>query len=156
MVIPSLIWPSVANKEKSARKITRSDCRLLENQTWQTQSSEAGWRPVQPTNLRYQPMRVSWFHYIGHIFKGFTAKAIRDYSESHPLHVSEPQRGLELRFEDPVFGDKIPITQKEFLVHCPGYVGQNTHPPHKTTHRRLELISKPHLRQNTKALGHGL
>jgi hypothetical protein len=67
---------------------------------------------------------------------------MRDFSESHPLRVSEPQRGLELSFEDPVFGDKILITQKEFLVHCPGNVGQNTRPIHKTTHRRLELISQ--------------
>jgi hypothetical protein len=29
-----------------------------------------------------------------------------------------------LSFEDPVFGSKILITQKEFLVHCPGDIGQ--------------------------------
>ena len=43
---------------------------------------------------------------ISHILKGFTAKAMRDFSVCHPLRVSEPQRGLELRLEDPVFSDK--------------------------------------------------
>ena len=44
---------------------------------------------------------------ISHILKGFTAKAMRDFSECHSLRVSEPQRGFELSFEDPVFGSKI-------------------------------------------------
>jgi len=39
-----------------------------------------------------------------------TAKAMRDFSERHSLHVCEPQRRFELRFEDPVFGNKILIT----------------------------------------------
>jgi hypothetical protein len=28
---------------------------------------------------------------------GFTAKAMRDFSECHPLRVSEPQRSLDMR-----------------------------------------------------------
>ena len=59
-----------------------------------------------------------------------------------PVATREPQRGLELSFKDPVFGSKILITQKEFLVHRPGNVGQNTHPIHNNPHRRLELISQ--------------
>ena len=54
-------------------------------------------------------MRVSGFTKL-YILKGFTAKAMRDFCESHPLRISEPQRGLEVNFEDPVFGDKILIT----------------------------------------------
>ena len=69
---------------------------------------------------------TTWADFI----RAHMSKAMSDFSESHPLRVSEAQPGLELRFEDPVFGGKILVTQKEFLVHCPGNVGQNTHPIH--------------------------
>jgi len=65
-----------------------------------------------------------------------------DFSERHPLRVSEPQPGLELSFKDPVFGSKILITQKEFLVHCSGNVGQNTYPIHNNSYHRLQLVSR--------------
>jgi len=39
--------------------------------------------------------------------------------------------GLKLIFEDPVFGNKILIAQKEFLVHGPGDIGQYPHRIHK-------------------------
>jgi hypothetical protein len=56
---------------------------------------------------------------------------MRDFSECHPLRVREPQPDLDLSFENPVFGNKILITQKELLVHSPGNVGQNARPIHK-------------------------
>ena len=59
------------------------------------------------------------------------AKTMRDFSECNPLRVSEPQRGLELGFEEPVFGSKILIPQEQFLVYCPGDVGQYARPIHK-------------------------
>lgn len=37
---------------------------------------------------------------------------------------------------------KIPITQKELLVHCPDDTGQYPRPIHKITHRRLLVISQ--------------
>ncbi len=65
-----------------------------------------------------------------------------DFSEFNPIRVGELQPGLELGFEDPVFSNKLLISQKEFLVHCPGNVGQNTHPIHSNPHHQLELIGQ--------------
>jgi hypothetical protein len=50
-------------------------------------------------------------HDISDILKGFTAKAMSDFSECHSLRISEPQRVLELSFEDSVFGNQILISQ---------------------------------------------
>ena len=74
---------------------------------------------------------------IGYIPKGFTAKAMGDFSKCNPFPVSESQRHLELGFEDPVFGSKILITQKEFLVHCPSGIGQYACLIHNYPHVRL-------------------
>jgi hypothetical protein len=71
-----------------------------------------------------------------------TARTMPDFSKCNPLRISEPQRGLQLSFEDPVFAHKLPITQKELLVHCPSDVGQHALPIHKLPYRQLELISQ--------------
>jgi len=49
---------------------------------------------------------------VGHTLKRFTAKAMGDFCECHPLPISEPQRRLELSFENPVFGSNILIDAK--------------------------------------------
>jgi hypothetical protein len=87
-------------------------------------------------------MMVAGFHNISHLLKGFATKAMSNFCECKPLCVSEPQPGLDLSFQDPVFCRKILISQKKFLVHCPSDIGQYTHPPHINPHRRLELISQ--------------
>jgi hypothetical protein len=69
-------------------------------------------------------------HGVSHFLKGFTAKAMSDFSQCHSLRVSQPQRYPELSFEDPVFGSKILLSQQQFLVHCPGDIGQYAYPVH--------------------------
>ncbi len=46
------------------------------------------------------------FHDISHILEGFATKAMRDFIECNPLGVSEPQRRLELSFEDSVSAER--------------------------------------------------
>ena len=57
-------------------------------------------------------------------------KAMRDFSECNSLHIGEPQRGLELGFEDPIFGNKVLITPQESLVNCSSNTGQYVRPIH--------------------------
>jgi len=71
-----------------------------------------------------------------------SSKAMGDFSECHALRIREPQQDLDLSFENPVFSNKILITQKELLVHCPGNVGQDARPIHKFPHRQFELIHR--------------
>ena len=47
-----------------------------------------------------------------------------------------------LLFEDLVFGGKILITHRKFLVHCPGDMGQNAYPIHNHPHDQLALIGR--------------
>ncbi|MEA2079537.1 MAG: hypothetical protein U9P00_06700 [Pseudomonadota bacterium] len=74
---------------------------------------------------------------ISHIIEGFMTKAMSDFSECNPLRVSEPQRRLELSFEYPVFGGKILVTQKKFLVHCSSDICQYACPIHNHPHDQL-------------------
>jgi hypothetical protein len=50
--------------------------------------------------------------------------------------------------QDPIFGSQVPVAQKQFLVHGPGDVGQDTCPLHKFAPPPTDPQRAPSIPQN--------